>query len=121
MELVEPLEDVRGRLSFTTEAILASLGNLLGRWDYLERCPAALQGFKFDEVELKKGMLQVVQGLRFLHRDARLIHGTLSVDSIYVSKRVPIRHPAALILKRVIGRSLGYILPVRLTDQTPLF
>ncbi|CAG0912808.1 unnamed protein product [Notodromas monacha] len=82
-----PLDESRDALAFATEPVFASLGNILG---YRENCPDAdslgkLDGFKLDELEIKYGLVQLCDGLNFLHRDVKLVHRNIAVESIVVN------------------------------------
>ncbi|KAK4692445.1 SCY1-like protein 2, partial [Lecanoromycetidae sp. Uapishka_2] len=103
LELAEPIEDTRnGGLMFATEPVTASLGGLLQEKDEQERAGGVAgrpsryvveeadgqrrrRELEIDELEIQKGLLQVAQGLEFLHESAGLIHGNLSPDAIFVN------------------------------------
>jgi len=103
LELAEPIEDTRsGGLMFATEPVTASLAGLLQEKDDQEtaggvagrpsRCAVEeadgqrrRRELEIDELEIQKGLLQVAQGLEFLHESAGLIHGNLTPDAIFVN------------------------------------
>lgn len=103
LEIAEPIEDTRsGGLMFATEPVTASLSGLLLEKDDQERAGGAggrpsrfvveeadgktrKREFEIDELEIQKGLLQVAQGLEFLHESASLVHGNLTPDAIYVN------------------------------------
>ena len=103
LELAEPIEDTRsGGLMFATEPVTASLARLLQDKDDQERAGghAGRPGrfvvedadgqrrrkeFEIDELEIQKGLLQVAQGLEFLHESAGLVHGNLTPEAIFVN------------------------------------
>lgn len=103
LELAEPIEDTRsGGLMFATEPVTASLAGLLQDKDDQERAggQAGRRGrfvvedadgqqrrkeFEIDELEIQKGLLQVAQGLEFLHESAGLVHGNLTPEAIFVN------------------------------------
>lgn len=103
LELAEPIEDTRsGGLMFATEPVTASLGGLLQEKDEQERVGGVAvrpsryiveeadgqrrrRELEIDELEIQKGLLQVAQGLEFLHESAGLIHGNLTPDAIFVN------------------------------------
>ena len=39
-------------------------------------------------VQVSKGLLQVAKALAFLHEDAKIIHGNLTLESVCVNARV---------------------------------
>lgn len=116
LELAEPIEDTRsGGLMFATEPVTASLAGLLQEKDDQERT-GGVQGrtsryileesggqktrreLEIDELEIQKGLLQIAQGLEFLHESASLVHGNLTPDAIYINIKVseaPIFYPIA--------------------------
>ncbi|MCJ1273558.1 hypothetical protein MMC21_001351 [Puttea exsequens] len=103
LELAEPIEDTRsGGLMFATEPVTASLAGLLQEKDDQERAGGVAgrpsryvieeadgqrrrRELEIDELEIQKGLLQVAQGLEFLHESAGLVHGNLTPEAIYVN------------------------------------
>lgn len=106
LELAEPIEDTRsGGLMFATEPVTASLAGLLHEKDAQEKAGGVVgrpsrfavsdanaqlrrRELDIDELEIQKGLLQVAQGLEFLHESAGLVHGNLNPDSIYINAKV---------------------------------
>ncbi|KAI4174727.1 MAG: hypothetical protein LQ343_002098 [Gyalolechia ehrenbergii] len=105
LELAEPIEDTRsGGLMFATEPVTASLAGLLQEKDDQEQAGGVAgrpsrfvveddngqlrrRELEIDELEIQKGLLQVAQGLEFLHESAGLVHGNLTPESIYVNAK----------------------------------
>ncbi|KAL8860892.1 MAG: hypothetical protein Q9178_002647 [Gyalolechia marmorata] len=105
LELAEPIEDTRsGGLMFATEPVTASLAQLLQDKDDQEKAGGVAgrpsrfvvedsdgqlqrRELEIDELEIQKGLLQVAQGLEFLHESAGLVHGNLTPDSIYINAK----------------------------------
>ncbi|KAL9131085.1 MAG: hypothetical protein Q9217_000908 [Psora testacea] len=103
LELAEPIEDTRsGGLMFATEPITASLAGILQEKDDQERAGGVAarpsrfvieeadgqkrrRELEIDELEIQKGLLQISQGLEFLHESAGLVHGNLTPQAIYVN------------------------------------
>ena len=82
-----PLEESRDCLAFATEPVFCSLANALGDHDNLPSpLPEQLRGFKMFEVELKYGLLQVAEGLGFLHGQARMLHRNICPESIVINE-----------------------------------
>ncbi|BEI87034.1 hypothetical protein CcaverHIS002_0703800 [Cutaneotrichosporon cavernicola] len=80
LHMVEPLEETRAELTFVTEVVSGSLGNVLAT--------AKKNGeVDLDEVEIQKGTLQVARALGFLHTQARSVHLNLSPDAILVNAK----------------------------------
>lgn len=82
-----PLEESRDCLAFATEPVFASLANLLGQHDNLPSpIPASIRDYKMFDVEIKYGLLQLCEGLSFLHESVKLIHRNLSPQSIVLNE-----------------------------------
>ncbi|KLT42100.1 kinase-like protein [Cutaneotrichosporon oleaginosum] len=80
LHMVEPLEESRTELTFVTETVSGSLGNVLAS--------AKKNGeVDLDEVEIQKGTLQVARALGFLHTQAKSVHLNLSPDAILVNAK----------------------------------
>lgn len=106
LELAEPIEDIRnGGLMFATEPVTASLAGLLQEKDDQEKAGGVggrpsryvveeadgqkrRRELEIDELEIQKGLLQIAQGLEFLHESASLVHGNLTPEAIYVNVKV---------------------------------
>lgn len=83
-----PLEESRESLAFATEPVFASLANALGQTDNMPHpVPAELADYKFFEVEIKYGLLQIGEGLAFLHNDVKLLHKNIAPESIIINKQ----------------------------------
>lgn len=102
LELAEPIEETRNGLTFATEPVSASLAGLLQDKDDQERAGGVAgrpsrfvvedadgqkrrRELEIDELEIQKGLLQLAQGLEFLHESAGLVHGNLTPEAIYVN------------------------------------
>jgi len=105
LELVEPVEEIKGGLQFVTEPVTASLASLLQEKDeqeksggiggrssrYVTEDPDGTRRrreIEIDELEIQKGLLQVGKALEFLHENAGLVHGNLTPDAILVNAKV---------------------------------
>jgi len=83
-----PLEESRDCLAFATEPVFASLANALGNHENLPHpLPEALQGFKMYDVEIKYGLLQLSEGLTFLHSSAKMLHRNIGPESIMINEQ----------------------------------
>ncbi|XP_063783909.1 SCY1-like protein 2 isoform X2 [Pseudophryne corroboree] len=77
----------RDCLAFCTEPVFASLANVLGSWDNLPSpLPADIKDHKLYDVETKYGLLQVSEGLSFLHSSVKMIHSNLTAENIILNK-----------------------------------
>lgn len=79
-----PLEESRDSLAFATEPVFASIANILGQTTNMPQ-PANISDFKLFEIEIKYGLLQVTEGLEFLHNDVKLIHRNICPESIIIN------------------------------------
>lgn len=89
-----PLEESRDCLAFATEPVFASLANILGHHDNLPTNPppawlAAGSGkpYRLHEVEIKYGLLQLCEGLAFLHGSVKMLHGNLCPESVVLNEK----------------------------------
>uniref|UniRef100_A0A3P9HTP1 SCY1 like pseudokinase 2 n=1 Tax=Oryzias latipes TaxID=8090 RepID=A0A3P9HTP1_ORYLA len=82
-----PLEESRDCLAFCTEPVFASLSNVLGQWDNLPSpVPKDIKEYKLYDVETKYGLLQISEGLSFLHSGVKMVHGNLCPENIILNK-----------------------------------
>ncbi|KAM4749546.1 SCY1-like protein 2 [Rhinophrynus dorsalis] len=82
-----PLEESRDCLAFCTEPVFASLANVLGSWDNLPSpLPPDIKEHKLYDVETKYGLLQVSEGLSFLHSSVKMIHSNLTPENLILNK-----------------------------------
>lgn len=81
-----PLEESRESLAFATEPVFASLANILGNTENMPHpVPDIIGNYKLFEVEIKYGLLQVGEGLAFLHNDVKLLHKNVCPESIVIN------------------------------------
>uniref|UniRef100_A0A8C5WW59 SCY1 like pseudokinase 2 n=1 Tax=Laticauda laticaudata TaxID=8630 RepID=A0A8C5WW59_LATLA len=82
-----PLEESRDCLAFCTEPVSASLANILGNWENLPSpLPSDIKDYNLYDVETKYGLLQVSEGLSFLHSSVKMVHGNLTPENIILNK-----------------------------------
>ncbi|KAF5907975.1 SCY1-like protein 2 isoform X2, partial [Clarias magur] len=82
-----PLEESRDCLAFCTEPVFASLANVLGQWDNLPSpVPTDIKEHKLFDIETKYGLLQISEGLSFLHSGVKMVHGNLCPENIILNK-----------------------------------
>ncbi|KAM6146147.1 LOW QUALITY PROTEIN: SCY1-like protein 2 [Phoenicopterus ruber ruber] len=83
--IINPLEESRDCLAF--EPVCASLANVLGSWDNLPSpLPSDIKEYKLYDVETKYGLLQVSEGLSFLHSSVKMVHGNITPENIILNK-----------------------------------
>ncbi|XP_022351001.1 SCY1-like protein 2 isoform X4 [Enhydra lutris kenyoni] len=82
-----PLEESRDCLAFCTEPVFASLANVLGNWENLPSpVPPDIKDYNLYDVETKYGLLQVSEGLSFLHSSVKMVHGNITPENIILNK-----------------------------------
>ncbi|KAK4881620.1 hypothetical protein RN001_004939 [Aquatica leii] len=86
LTIQHPLEESRESLAFATEPIFASLANILGETFNMPQ-PANLSDYKFYDIEIKYGLLQIGEGLTFLHNDVKLLHRNICPESIIINQQ----------------------------------
>lgn len=105
LQILEPVEVTRsGGLMFATEPVTTSLAGLLQERDDQERSggPGGRRSrfmveepdgtrrrrvMEIDELEIQKGLLQIGKGLEFLHESAKLVHGNLTPEAIFINAK----------------------------------
>nr|XP_050845293.1 SCY1-like protein 2 isoform X1 [Vespula vulgaris] len=81
-----PLEESRDSLAFATEPVFASLANALGNLENVPQpLPTNLKNYKLLDIEIRYGLLQLGEGLAFLHGDVKLLHQNLCPESIVIN------------------------------------
>ncbi|RKO92122.1 kinase-like domain-containing protein [Blyttiomyces helicus] len=88
LEITEALDDSRTALAFATEPLTSVLCNVLGDFANFRNVNKSdfRNAFDLDEIEIQKGILQLVTGLEFLHAN-RIIHACLSPEAIYINAK----------------------------------
>ncbi|XP_047531256.1 SCY1-like protein 2 [Vanessa atalanta] len=82
------LEESRESLAFATEPVFASLANILGNTENMPQpVPNNVVNYKLYEVEIKYGLMQIAEGLAFLHNDVKLLHHNICPESIIVNQQ----------------------------------
>jgi len=81
------LEESRDSLAFATEPVFASLANVLGKIEALpQNAIEELRSYELFDVEKVYGLLQIVEGLAFLHNDVKLVEGNITPSNIILTK-----------------------------------
>lgn len=79
-----PMEESRESIAFATEPVFASLANVLGETVNMPQ-PANMSDYKLYDIEIKYGLLQISEGLAFLHNDVKLLHRNICPESIVIN------------------------------------
>lgn len=80
-----PMEESRDSIAFVTEPILASLANYLGNYSNMPTLTESTQFPSLHEIEIKYGLMQLMEGLQFLHTDVKMIHRNICPESIVIN------------------------------------
>ncbi|XP_052064177.1 SCY1-like protein 2 isoform X2 [Mytilus californianus] len=87
LSVLHPLEESRETLAFATEPVFSCLANVLNKHDNMPTpLPADFKDYKLYEVEIKHGLLQLAEGLAFLHNDVKMVHCNICPESIIINK-----------------------------------
>lgn len=79
------LEESRDSLAFATEPVNASLSNYLGNTrNSVSSKPLPSD---FYEIEIKYGLLSLIQGISFIHTEGKILHRNLAPESVIITKR----------------------------------
>ncbi|KAK9916801.1 hypothetical protein WJX75_007226 [Coccomyxa subellipsoidea] len=88
VKVVEALEETRTQLLLVTEPIFASAADLLARFATLPPAAAdARKDTRLSELEIKAGLLQVADGLHFLHTEANQVHRALCPHTVFITTK----------------------------------
>ena len=73
-------------MAFATEPCFCSLANVLGNHENMPTpLPDEFSSYKLFEVEIKYGLMQVAEGLSFLHKDVKMLHRNICPESIIIN------------------------------------
>ncbi|EGD83576.1 SCY1 protein kinase [Salpingoeca rosetta] len=86
LRIVFPVTESKDYIAFATERVVASLSNLLGKFDNLPKVSLSIKQYELDELECSIGISQVCDALSFCHDHAQLIHGNVTPDAIVVTQ-----------------------------------
>ncbi|CAF1947799.1 unnamed protein product [Rotaria magnacalcarata] len=86
LSLQHPLEESRDSLAFATESCFASVANCLGCYDNMTQpIPKEFEDYKLHDIEIRYGIVQLCEGLLFLHNEVKLLHRNISPESIIIN------------------------------------
>jgi SCY1-like protein 2 len=111
LEVVEPIEDTRGALTFVTERVISNLQALVGGVDdsdgFSDSSSSRASGGRrseLDELEIQSGLASLTKALQFLHESAMIVHSNLTPQAVYINAKVLDSSSICADLDRVIGR-----------------
>nr|XP_009788433.1 PREDICTED: SCY1-like protein 2 [Nicotiana sylvestris] len=85
VHVVQALDESKNAMAMVTEPLFASAANALGDLENIEKVPKELKGMEMGLLEVKHGLLQIAETLDFLHGNARLIHRSISPETILIT------------------------------------
>jgi len=92
LEVVEPIEETRGTLTFVTERVISSLQLLIGGMDdsdgHSDGSRGAGRKTELDELEIQSGLSSLTKALQFLHESAMIVHSNLNPQAVYINAKV---------------------------------
>lgn len=84
VKLIVPLEESKGTMRFVTEPLTSSLQHVIDI-NSSSVGSSSLDNGDFDEIVIQKGLLQISDGLEFLHSAAGLVHLDIQPASILIN------------------------------------
>ena len=93
LEVVEPVEDSRGSLTFVTERVISNLWSLVGGLSdedggYSDSRATGGKKADLDELEIQSGLSSLTKALQFLHESAMVVHSNLTPHAVYINAKV---------------------------------
>ena len=93
LEVVEPIEETRGTLTFVTERVISNLQLLIGGVDDVDGYSDSSRGnsglkTELDELEIQSGLSSLTKALEFLHESAMIVHSNFTPQAVYVNAKV---------------------------------
>eukprot|EP00002_Diphylleia_rotans_P012496 TRINITY_DN2445_c0_g1_i5.p1 TRINITY_DN2445_c0_g1~~TRINITY_DN2445_c0_g1_i5.p1 ORF type:complete len:919 (+),score=220.08 TRINITY_DN2445_c0_g1_i5:96-2852(+) len=87
VRVMQTFDDGKGELAIVTEPIAFSMANVLMK-NYHQVTPITdeMRNYSFEDVEIRMGALQIASFLAFAHNDAKLIHGNIAPESIFITE-----------------------------------
>ena len=87
ISIIEVVEESKSAFVFSTERIVCSLADVLKKFDMVTDGFAMHRHYfddtgAFSELEISRGVLQITEGLQYLHTVARLLHLSVSPENI---------------------------------------
>jgi SCY1-like protein 2 len=118
LEVVEPIEEARGTLTFATERVISSLQFLIGGIDdadeYSDSSSGAGRKAELDELEIQSGLSSLAKALQFLHESAMIVHSNLTPQAVYINGKVRPQEVTGVDRIRVTGKLVDSALEFQL-------
>ncbi|EPX74501.1 SCY1 protein kinase Ppk32 [Schizosaccharomyces octosporus yFS286] len=88
LQVVEPLEESRSRLTFVTKRIQSSLADVICISTPIAGNSGDIDNhLALDEIEVQKGLLQVMNGILFLKDSANILHLNIQPRSVVIDSK----------------------------------
>lgn len=84
VKLIEPLEETKGTMRFVTEPLTSCLQHMI-HVNSSSAGSSEIDGGELDEIVIQKGVLQLAEGLDFVHTAAGLVHLDIQPSSILIN------------------------------------
>ncbi|CAI0556334.1 unnamed protein product [Linum tenue] len=85
VHVVQALDENKNAMAMVTEPLFASVANVLGNLENVEKVPKELKGIEMGLLEVKHGLLQIAETLDFLHNNAHLIHRAIAPENVLMT------------------------------------
>lgn len=86
LRLIEPFEETRTQLVMVTESIIATAADFVKAAKIGDAGGALSEAVvPLSELEIKHGMLQIAEGINFLHTEANTVHCGLTPSSMFMT------------------------------------
>ena len=89
IEITEIIEDSKSAIVFTTERVICSLADILCRFETVPSGSVDAgffdNGRSVSEMEVSRGLLNLVEGLQYLHTVQRKLHLNIAPESIVIT------------------------------------
>ncbi|EPY54134.1 SCY1 protein kinase Ppk32 [Schizosaccharomyces cryophilus OY26] len=88
LQVVEPLEESKSRLTFVTKRVQFSLADVICvSTPITSDSSDPSNPFALDEIEIQKGLLQIMNGLSFLKNSAKILHLNVQPRSVIIDSK----------------------------------
>lgn len=85
VRVVEALDENKNAMAMVTEPLFSSVANALGNYDNCLKVPEELKQLELGHLEVKHGLLQITDTLSFLHKNAKIVHRSISPETVFLT------------------------------------
>ena len=119
VKIIEPLEETKGTMRFVTEPITSCLQHMIDV-NSSSAGSSSLDSGELDEIVIQKGVLQLAEGLNFLHTAAGLVHLDIQPSSVLINVKGDWKLSGLGFVENFKEASKEYFLP-RFDPRLPSF